>query len=210
MSQVELISLSSSTIIDAIDDMRNSGLASMAFFYCDFRDQKKGPRGLLSSLLFQLCGQSNSYSEILFKFYSKHRDGLQGPSDAALTQCLKDILLRAGHPPIYIIIDALDECSNAYGMSSPRRKVLILLEELVKLPLPNLRICVTARPETDIKAVLNRLNSHSVSLHDEEGQRKDILEYIKSVVFSDSGMEKWGLEDKELVIGTLSLRANGM
>ncbi|KAH9963453.1 hypothetical protein BGW80DRAFT_1544685 [Lactifluus volemus] len=76
-----------STIVDAIDDMRKSGSASMAFFYCDFRDdQREDPRGLLSSILFQLCGQSNSNSEILFKFYSKHRDGLQGPSAAALTQ----------------------------------------------------------------------------------------------------------------------------
>jgi hypothetical protein len=39
----------SSTIIGDIDVMRKAGLASLAFFYCDFReDQKKDLRGLLS------------------------------------------------------------------------------------------------------------------------------------------------------------------
>jgi hypothetical protein len=58
-----------------------------------------------------------------------------------------------------------------------RRRVPVLLEELVKLDLPNLCICVTTRPETDIEAVLNRLNSHYVSLHDEQEQRKNVLEH---------------------------------
>jgi len=40
-----------SSIIEDIDGMRKLGLASLAFFYCDFReDQKKKLRGLLSSL----------------------------------------------------------------------------------------------------------------------------------------------------------------
>jgi hypothetical protein len=86
----------------------------------------------------------------------------------------------------------------------------MLVEELVSLHLPNLRICVTSRPEADIETVLDRLKSYSVSLHDEGGQRQDILEYIKSVVNSDPGMARWRVEDKELVIGTLSQKAGGM
>ena len=46
------IVLASSTIIQEIDAMRKAGLASLGFFYCDFReDRKKDLRGLLSSLL---------------------------------------------------------------------------------------------------------------------------------------------------------------
>jgi hypothetical protein len=57
--------LASSTIVEDIDAMRKAGLASLAFFYCDFReDQKKDLRGLLSSLLVQLCHQSDSYCDI--------------------------------------------------------------------------------------------------------------------------------------------------
>jgi hypothetical protein len=58
----------SSSIIEHINAMQKSGLASLAFFYCDFREEeKKDLRGLLSSLLVQLCYQSDSYCEILSK-----------------------------------------------------------------------------------------------------------------------------------------------
>ena len=53
--------LRSSTIIEDVENMRRSGLASLAMFYYDFReDEKKDLRGLLSSILFQLCDQSDS------------------------------------------------------------------------------------------------------------------------------------------------------
>jgi hypothetical protein len=207
----KLMSSASSTIINVIDSMRKSGLASLAFFYCDFRDdEKKVLRGLLSSLLFQLCDQSNSYSKILSDFYSEHRDGSQDPSDIALAQCLKDILRCPGLPPIYIIVDALDECPNAYGTPSPRENVLMLVKDLARLHHPKLRICVTNRPEEDIEAVLRHLVSRPVTLHDEEGQNRDILDYITSVVNTDPRMEKWGEEDKRIVIQTLSRKADGM
>jgi hypothetical protein len=53
----------STTIIEDIDSMRKSGLASLAKFYYDFREeQKKGIRGLLSSVLVQLCHQFDAYT----------------------------------------------------------------------------------------------------------------------------------------------------
>ncbi len=56
--------------------MRKAGLASSAFFYCDFReDQKKELHGLLSSFLDQLCHQSDSYCDILSNFYLEHAKG---------------------------------------------------------------------------------------------------------------------------------------
>jgi len=70
--------LVSSTIIQEVEVMRKSGLASLAFYYHDFReDQKKHLRGLLSSMLFQLCAQSDSYHDILSNFYSTHLYGAQ-------------------------------------------------------------------------------------------------------------------------------------
>ena len=84
--------------------MQKAGLASLAFFYCDFReDQKKDLRGLLSSLLVQLCHQSDSYSDILFKFYSEHDEGSRHPSDDELARCLTDLLKLPEHAPVYEI-----------------------------------------------------------------------------------------------------------
>jgi hypothetical protein len=191
--------------------MRKSGLASLAFYYHDFReDQKQDRRGLLSSVLFQLCDQSDSYHDILSTFYSTHRHGAQNPSNDELLRCLKELLDLPGQAPVYLIIDALDECPNTSAIPSPREQVLTLLEHLVESRLRNLRLCVTSRPETDIKIVLEPLTFRSISIHDENGQKEDIENYIRSVVNTDPKNRKWKQEDKELVIKVLTERADGM
>ena len=201
----------SSTIIEDVDGMRKAGLASLAFFYHDFReDQKKDLRGLLSSLLVQLCHQSDSYSGILSKFYSEHANGSRHPRDDVLARCLKDLLKHPGHAPVYLIVDALDECPNTSSIPSPRDEVLDLIEELIKSEIPNLRICVTSRPETDIKRFLDPLVLHTISLHDESGQKRDIEEYIASVINTNPKNNKWKAADKQLVIDALTRKAGGM
>ena len=207
----ELILFVSSTIIEDIDALRKVGLASLAFFYCDFReDQKKDLRGLLSSFLVQLCHQSDSYCDILFKSYLEHDKGSRQPSDDALSGCLKNLLKHPGQSPVYLIVDALDECPSTSAVPSPRDEVLNLLKELIESRFPNLRICVTSRPETDIKDVLDPLIFRSVSLHDESGQRKDIDDYIESVINTYSKNRRWKAEDKKLVIDVLTKKADGM
>ena len=185
----------------------------MAYFYFDFRDiNKQHSRDLVLSLLTQLSTQSSRYCDILSRLYSGHCNGAQQPSDGALKRCLIETLTAQGQCPIYIIIDALDECSNVSGIPTSRKRVLQLVEELVDLRIPNLRICVTSRPEVDIRDVLEPLTSRRVSLHDQSGQKKDIEDYVRSVVYSNSEpvMRRWRKEDKELVIETLSERADGM
>ena len=202
--------LASSTIIEVLDVMRKAGLASLAFFYCDFReDQKKDLRGLLSSLLVQLCHQSDFYHDMIFKFYSEHAKGLRHPSDDALLGCLKDLLKLPGLAPVYLIVDALDECPNTCAIPSPRAKVLNLLKELIESQIPNLRICVTSRLEADIKDILDPLISRFVSLHDQSEQKTDIEEYIKSVINTQPISRRWKDNHKQLVIDVLSEKADG-
>jgi hypothetical protein len=112
--------------------------------------------------------------------------------------------------PIYLIFDAIDECPNTTGIPSSRDKVLTLVEKLVKLNLPNLRLCVTSRPEIDIRTFFEPLISNRISLHDQNGQKKDIVDYVNFVVHSDLNMRRWREEDKEVVIDVLSERADGM
>ena len=185
----------------------------MAFFFCDFKDTtKQNIRSLLSSLVVQLSYQSDSFYKILHGFYTSHRDGSQQPSVGALTQCLEDMLKVPGKSPIYLIIDALDECPGTSGIKSPREEVLGLVTALVELHIPSLRLCVTSRPEIDIQTILEPLTSTSnrVSLHDQNGQRRDIVDYVSSVVYQDLKMKKWRENDKRHVIETLSERADGM
>jgi hypothetical protein len=165
---------------------------------------------LLSSLLLQFCAQSNAYFNVLSDFYSAHRHGSRYASDGKLQKCLEDMLKCPGQPLIYIIVDGLDECPKSSGLPSPRKMVLTLVEKLVGLALPNVRLCVTSRPEADIEAALRPLTPRSISLHEERGQRQDILNYVTSVVNSDPGMQRWRVEDKALVIEVLSRKVNGV
>ena len=202
---------SSSTIIEEIKSMQKSGHASLAMYYYDFREDKKRDLcGLLSSVLVQLCDQSDSYHPILSTFYSTHLNGTRTSSDDELIRCLIDLLKVPGSQPIYLIIDALDECPSTSSLSSPREELLSLLEDLVEEQLPNLRICVTSRPEVDIKTILTPLAFRSVSLHDASGQKKDIRDYIKSIVSTNKKMENWSSRHKQIVTDVLTRKADRM
>ncbi|KAF8265678.1 ankyrin repeat-containing domain protein [Lactarius quietus] len=190
-----------------------TGPAIMAYFYFDFRDlDKQTCHDLLRSLVFQLSTHSNPCCDILHRIHETHKDGTRQPSDDTLKECLKEMLRLPRQGPIYIILDALDECPDSSGIPSPRDEVLQLVNELVGLHLQDLHICATSRPEVDIRAVLEPLAFHSVSLHDESGQKADIADYVRTVVNSSSSMamKRWRDDDKTLVIETLTERADGM
>ena len=193
--------------------MRESRTALVAYYYFDFKDAgKRDIRGLLTSLLLQLVDKSNRCWDLLSQLHQTCCDGSEQPSDAALVQCLKNMLDLPGQLPTYIIIDALDECPNNIGTPSAREKVLNFVEDLVESNHPNLFMCVTSRPEQDITAILSPLTPLScrVSLHEEVGQRGDIDSYVRSFVQRDRAIRRWRAEDRELVIEVLSERANGM
>jgi hypothetical protein len=198
-------------IIRDIKSLSNDGSAHMAYFYFDFKDTgKQDSRALLSSLLIQLSDQSERFNDVLFGLYSRHQDGSKQPADDSLLQCLKDMLTITQAVPIHLIMDALDECPNDSGTPSWRETVLELVEELVELRRPNLRLCVTSRLEFDIRTTLEPLAAHQVSLHDASGQKQDIIDYITFIVHSDRRMKRWRDDDKDAVIENLRKRADGM
>ena len=200
--------------------LREAGLATLAYFYFDFRDtDKQNLHNALPSILTQLSARSDGCCDVLSRVYKAHDDGAQKPSTTTMIACLKEMLALPGQGPIYIILDALDECPKTSGIPSARKQVLDFLKDLVGLQLSNLHvcvtslhICVTSRPETDIRAALEPLAFHSISIHDQNGQKKDIEDYIRSVVYADSdtAMTRWRNKDKELVIETLTEKADGM
>ncbi|KAH9997429.1 ankyrin repeat-containing domain protein [Russula compacta] len=202
-----------SAVIEDIKSMQEGTPALIAYYYFDYKDaSKRDVRGLLTSLLFQLAYDSNRCWDVLHELHTTCRDGSERPSDTALAKCLKAMLALPGQVPIFIIMDALDECPSNTGTPSAREEVLDFVEDLVEANLSNLFVCVTSRPEQDIQTVLNPLTSAScrVSLHEESGQREDINSYVRSFVEKDRSMRRWREEDRELVIATLSGRANGM
>jgi len=212
---MKLILASSSSIIGDIERDCATGLASIVYYYFDYKDsEKQDCHGLLSSLLTQLCAQSHHGFDILSSLYETHLNGVRKPRVVDLIKCLKKVLAFPGQGMVYIIVDALDESSNKNdpGIPSQREKVLQVMKDLIHLRHDgaDIRICITSRPEVDIRTDLDLLASHSVSLHDEEGQRRDIISYIKFFVESNANMQRWRAEDRQLVIDELSKKADGM
>jgi hypothetical protein len=202
----------SSSVIEDVKRMQGNR-ALIAYYYFDFKDAaKRDVRGFLTSLLFQLADCSDNCWVILSQLHKAYGDGSRQPSNAALSRCLKNMLDIPGQVPIFVIADALDECPSDIGTPSARERVLDLVEDLAGSNYANLYMCITSRPEQDIRTVLNPLTSAScrVSLHEEAGQTEDINNYIRSFVHKDRAMQRWKRDDKELVISTLSKRANGM
>ena len=203
----------SSSVIQDIMAVCEAGSAIMAYFYFDFKDLRKQTcRDLLLSLVSQLSTRSSPCCAILNRVYEAHENGTRQPTDDTLKECLKQMLRLPGQRPNFIVLDALDECPDSFTFPSPRDEVLQLVKELVELHLPELHICATSRPEVDIRAVLEPLAFRSVSLHDESGQKSDIADYVRNVVNSSpsTAMRRWRAEDKNLVIETLTERADGM
>jgi hypothetical protein len=145
-------------VIQDIEVMCEAGNASMAYFYFDFWDASKhGLRDLISSFLTQLSACSGPRCDILSELYSAHDEGEKQPNDIILAECLKKMLTLPDQCPTYLVIDALDESPKTSGTLSPRKTVLQLLKELVDLSLLNVHLCVTSRPEIDIRNVLEPL-----------------------------------------------------
>ena len=188
-----------------------AGHASIVYFYFDFRDkEKQNARNLIKSLLIQLSAFSDPCCDIIHRVYFSYGNGTRQPTNDVLKICLKEMLSVLAEQPIYIVMDALDECPDYNGIPTAREEVLVVLKDLVGMHHPNLRICVTSRPEVDIKSVLNQLTIHDISLHNQHEQRKGIADYVNSIVNSDVKMREWTDDDKELVIKELSERADGM
>jgi hypothetical protein len=203
----------SSSVIQGIMALCETGSAVMAYFYFDFKDLRKQTcHDLLLSLVSQLSTRSSPCCDILHSVYEAHEKGARQPSDDTLKECLKQMLRLSGQRPIFIVLDALDECPDSSGLPPPRSEVLQFVKELVDLRLRGLHICATSRPEVDIRAVLQPLAFRSVSLHDESGQKADIADYVRNVVNSSpsAAMRRWRADDKELVIEALTERADGM
>ena len=208
ISCIGVLMLASSSIIQDMWSTCQTGSAILAFFYFNHQDTAKlDARSLLSSLLIQLSNQSDRFHETLSTIYKAHAHGSRQPSEDELMQCLRD-MINQGESPVYIIIDALDECPDSTGLASPRAEVLKIFRELIDISLwKPVHLCITSRPEVDIRRVFGRSTHYTVSLDENGGHRGDIAEYIKSVVHSE---REWPEEDKELVINTLTQDCGGM
>jgi hypothetical protein len=117
------------------------------YFYFEFNDtQKQDSELMLRSLLCQMLQHSVKILASLDALFSSCENGRRQPSVHALSEVSQQIMQGFTH--VYIVIDALDECTY-------RSELMNMLKQVARWRLQNLHLLMTSRKERDIESSLN-------------------------------------------------------
>jgi hypothetical protein len=195
--------LVSSSIIDKLPKPNPS--LGIAYFFFDGRTGETDQRlhnKLIRSLISQLSDtRHGGMSEKVAEFYNDC--GVHQPSDDQLQNVLCDILDRFRRA--YIVIDALDECTD-------RKKTLNWVNKLVEdmnRKAKNLHIVVTSRPLPDIQKVFEKLDPHSVHVGAQPTANPDIMNYIKRKMELEYFQKRHDEETRKTIESRLREHADG-
>jgi hypothetical protein len=189
-----------STIIDQVKSLCAGDAAyRYAYFYFDFNDaQKQTVAGMLSSLIAQL-----SVPELpkeVDELYKQCNHGEQQPGEKNLVTTLI-ALLGSGSHQTYLIMDALDECSEKEGLFKTIRRVIQTSAQV--------NVLVTSREDHDITEGLRAVIVNSISLEC-GGLGADIERHIHSCLENDSEWRNCGPIIKQEIQAALVKGARGM
>lgn len=185
--------LTRATAIDYIQTEYTSTNTGIAFIYCNYKEQTEQTTvNLISSLLRQLARQKPFILDNLASLHKRHSSSNTRPT---ITKLLKELQsTSSSFTNVFIIIDALDECSEENGSREG------LLERLRALP-ENVHLMFTSRPHIridrsfpdmqeleiianteDVQTYIDSRISQSRRLVCNINQRPDILGMIKDKV----------------------------
>jgi len=174
-------------------------------FYFDFSDTaKQSVDGVIRSLLFQLykLGPHPGHLDSLYKSY---QDNQRQPDSPTLSNCLRTMI--KGSRPIFVILDALDECTE-------RQDLLDWLKEFFATPdLGHVRLLATSRPEEEFLSFIpSWLGKENCLQLDKDAVDNDIRSYVTarlehSPEFASKGLPKDLLGQIRKEVGN---RADGM
>ncbi|KAJ7192002.1 hypothetical protein GGX14DRAFT_406692 [Mycena pura] len=187
---------SSSAIIDTI----HARAEHYVFFYFDTNNpEQQTVTHLLCSLVTQLSIRSNPPDGKLGALWTSHANGQKLLTDVELiSDALLPLLKDFDQRPVYIVLDALDECSDRPGL-------LCLISTVLDAKLLNVHILVTSRPE--VQAGRPELVKLAVSVSLEDCVDGDIEFYLTEVLFKETG---WIHDKRDQIKGGLLEHSNGM
>jgi hypothetical protein len=168
-----------STIIEHVKSLcPNDGDDRYGYFYFDFSDSKKQTvTGMLRSTIAQLS-VPNLPAEVQ-ELYQKFNHGQHQPSQDELVETLIS-LFKDSHRT-YLVMDALDECTE-------RKELLSVIRRIVEIDSVKVNMLVTSREEQDISEGMRGVILDSVSLEC-GGLDADIERHVHNCLENDTD---WG------------------
>ncbi|KAI6080966.1 nucleoside phosphorylase domain-containing protein [Hypoxylon rubiginosum] len=174
----------SSTVVE---DLQHTHPDNHLYFYFDFNDSyKQHLVNAIRSLIIQLYYQREDVRKQLDSLHSSCGDGGQQPSLESLCMTFQNMVEQAGE--VWIVLDALDECSTR---NEHRAELLRWIESLRGLQM-NIHLLVTSRIEQDIKtSIENCSRSQDIIPIQSALIEEDIRTYIHARVQEHQGLKRW-------------------
>ena len=174
---------------------------AVGYFYFDFNDtDKQNARKAIRSLMFQFALQTKDCLQALEQQYETCGNGQGQPAENTVLSLLRDSLSRTKHT--YIILDALDECTD-------REPLFKILDDLIGASREDLHILATSRPEKDIEDQLSGIASHNINIESAIVD-KDIYIYVRDRLATDTKLRKWPPAVQDEIITVLTEKSDGM
>ncbi|KAF9773990.1 hypothetical protein IL306_008082 [Fusarium sp. DS 682] len=158
--------------VTILDHLLQTGTHTTLAYFFDFNDPKKQKlENLLRSLAIQLYYTGNEAGRRLDSLFASHDDGRRQPDTNALSACVDTMIQTAGK--VFIIIDALDECTT-------REELLNWIRGLAS---SNAQLLATGRPEAEFQREIPRLlDKRNCVLLDKQAVNADIRSYVEATL----------------------------
>jgi hypothetical protein len=191
-----------STVIEHVETLRCPE-TQFAYFYFDYNDpQKETVSGMLRSMIVQICTASGTLRvpTAVGDLFRQSNNGLQQPPLQSLLNTLSALL--ASSPRTYIVIDALDECSERDRLTEVIRHLVEILERV--------NVLATSRREQGLLEGLDGSMDVQIDLSQEDGIEIDIDFHVRKSLENDKKLRKWKSLLKEEILNALVQGAHGM
>ncbi|KAF2236379.1 purine and uridine phosphorylase [Viridothelium virens] len=182
----------------------------LLYFFCDFNDaMKRTLEQIVRSLISQLYYQQKTSQASLERCFSSRNEGRSQPSCEALCNTFVDMIKGASE--VWILIDALDECTTRSGHWT--EGILPWMAYIFQLEGTNIHLLITSRLEQDIQASISdwNFNKDIISLQSEI-VADDIRAYVRARIREDTELKRWQFRpdvQREIEINLVD-RAHGM
>ena len=186
--------------------------AALAFVYCDYKDSRSQTAlSLISSLVRQLAEQHKAMPSEVRKAYADHTDGEKSLSVSECTELL--FSLSVGFRRTFILVDALDECSDDTDEGQSDQQVLITALLRLQRVSDDQRHCSALITSRKNRRVERQLAKHTCI--EIRATNQDIESYVGSRIFD---VERFAFAKEvksnpdlgQTIVGKLIENAQGM